>query len=48
MLGGDMIPIIVLIDCGVVMIRILLARVLGFAMFWINALRLSIGIEAGN
>lgn len=42
MLGGDVVPVIVLIDSGVVRIRILLAWMLGFARFWVSALCLSI------
>ena len=48
MLGGDVVPILVLIDSGVVRIRILLAWMLGFAKFWVSALCLSIGVQAGN
>ena len=48
MLGGDVVPGIVLIDSGVVRIRILVAWMLGFATFWVSVLCLSVGIQAGN
>jgi hypothetical protein len=47
MLSGDVVPIIVLIDSGVVRIRILLARMLGFARFWVSAPNLSMRKQAG-